>query len=93
MPNKADVRVVNENPLVGSICENCQHLVRRIIIPFNEEEFGIDREELEIPEGEDIFYEHFFCKEMLIDMDHIVVSCNKYEKENSKCLLINKRVL
>lgn len=93
MPNKADVRVVNENPIVGSICETCEHLVKRIIIPIDEEEFGIDREELEIPDDEAVFYAHYFCKMMVMDMDHVVVTCNKYEKENGKCLLINKNVL
>jgi len=93
MPNKADVRIVNDTPITGSICETCEHLVSRVILPLDEEEFGINREELDIPEDEDVFYEHLFCKQMLIDMDHIVVTCNKYEKENNKCLLINKRVL
>jgi len=93
MPNKADVRVINENPITGSMCESCQYLIRRIIVPFDEEEFGIDREELNIPEDEALFYEHFFCKMLVMDLDHIVISCNKYEKESSNCLILNKKVL
>jgi len=93
MPNNADVCIVNSNPITGSVCETCKHLVKRVIIPFDDEEFGINREELEIPEDEEIFYEHFFCKEMFMDIDHVVVSCNKYEKENTNCLLFNKKLL
>jgi hypothetical protein len=94
MPNKADLRVINDNPITGSICENCEHLIKRIILPFDEEEFGINREELDIPDDEDIFYEHFFCKKLVMDLDHIVISCNKYIKESDdRCLFINKKLL
>lgn len=90
MPEK---RVISQSTLCESICETCSKLVKRIIIPIEEEDFGINREELDLSEDEDIYYEHLFCKEMLMDLDHVVISCNKYEKENSNCLFINKNLL
>jgi len=76
------------NPLAGSICSSCKHMVRRVIIPFNEAEYGIDREALGIPEDDDIIYEHYFCNETALDLDHIVLECNLY-KANIGNKLIN----
>lgn len=89
----ADKKIISQNPITGSICETCCSLIKRIIIPFEEEEFGIDREELDIPDDEDIYCEHFFCKEMLMDIDHIVVACNKYEKDYRRSLLHDNSIL
>jgi len=89
----ADKKVISQNPITGSICETCCSLVKRIIIPFEEDEFGIDREELDIPDDEDIYCEHFFCKEMLMDLDHVVISCNKYEKDCRRSLLHDNTIL
>lgn len=72
------------NPLDGSICTSCAHMVRRVIIPFNEAEYGIDREALEIPDDEDIIYEHYFCNETAIDLDHIVLECSCYKNKTEK---------
>ena len=78
------------NPLDGSICNKCKHLVKRVIIPFNEKEYGIDREAMEIPEDEEIIYEHYFCNETAIDLDHIVMECNLY-KDKVEGNLINTK--
>lgn len=72
-------RTFSRNPLDGSICAQCKHMVRRVIIPFNEAEYGIDREALEIPDDQDIEYEHYFCNETAIDLDHIVLECNLFK--------------
>ena len=89
----AEKKVISQNPIDGSVCETCCNLIKRIIIPFEEEEFGIDRDELGIPDDEDIYCEHFFCKEMLMDLDHIVISCNKYDKDCKRSLLHNNSLL
>jgi hypothetical protein len=54
-------------------------MVRRSIVPFNEAEYGIDREALEIPDDQEIIYEHYFCNETGIDLDHIVLECSLYK--------------
>ena len=77
----------SRNPLDGSICTSCKHMVKRVIIPFNEAEYGIDREALNIPDGEDVIYEHYFCSETALDLDHIVLECSCYENKNRKELL------
>lgn len=67
------------NPMDGSLCDSCKHMVHRVIVPFNEAEYGIDREALEIPDDQEVIYEHYFCNETGIDLDHIVLECNLYK--------------
>lgn len=75
------------NPLDGSICVTCKYMVRRVIIPFNESEYGIDREALNIPADEDVIYEHYFCNETALDLDHIVLECSCYKNKIERTLL------
>jgi hypothetical protein len=62
-------------------------MVKRVIIPFNEAEYGIDREALNIPDGEDVIYEHYFCNETALDLDHIVLECSVYKNKLERKLL------
>jgi hypothetical protein len=62
-------------------------MVRRVIIPFNESEYGIDREAMGIPDDKDIIYEHYFCNETALDLDHIVLECNLYQAKTGKNLI------
>ena len=80
-------RSFSRNPLDGSICPSCKHMVRRVIIPFNEAEYGIDRESLEIPDDQEIIYEHYWCNETALDLDHIVLECSCYENKSETKLL------
>jgi len=80
-------RMFARNPLDGSICVSCKHMVRRVIIPFNEAEYGIYREAMNIPDDEDIIYEHYFCNETAVDLDHIVLECSRYENKAKRELL------
>jgi hypothetical protein len=73
-----DKTTFERNPLKDSVCGKCKHMVRRVIIPFNEAEYGIDREAMGIPDDQDIIYEHYFCNETGVDLDHIVLECNLY---------------
>jgi hypothetical protein len=61
-------------------------MVRRVIVPFNEAEYGIDREAMNIPADEEVIYEHYFCNETALDLDHIVLECSRY-REKKKDLL------
>ena len=74
----------SRNPLDGSICSSCAHMVRRVIVPFNEAEYEIDREAMGIPEDEDVIYEHYFCNETELDLDHIVLECSCYKNKNKR---------
>jgi len=62
-------------------------MIRRVIIPFNEAEYGIDRDALDIPDDEDVIYEHYFCNETVLDLDHIVLECSCYKNKFRKELL------
>jgi len=80
-------RSFSRNPLEGSICITCKYMIKRVIIPFNEAEYGIDREALNIPDGEDVIYEHYFCNETALDLDHIVLECSVYKNKLEKKLI------
>jgi len=73
-----------------SICTDCKYLLKRLIIPLNDEQFGIDRDELGIPDDEEIVLEHYMCEQVLLDLDHIVIECNKFEPKIENNLLRNK---
>jgi len=81
-----------QNPLKGShsICIGCKYLLKRLIIPLDETQFGINREEMGIPDDAEIILEHYMCKEALLDLDHVVVECNKFEPEIKNNLLRTK---
>ena len=80
-----------QNPLEDSdsICMKCKYLLRRLIVPLNESDFGIDREELGIPEDGEILLEHCMCTEALLDLDHVVMECNKFKPKIENSLLGN----
>jgi hypothetical protein len=81
-----------QNPLrdSDSICIKCKYLLKRLIVPLNESDFGIDREELGIPEDDEIILEHYMCTEALLDLDHTVIEFNKFEEKIENSLLKNK---
>ena len=81
-----DKETFDRDPISNSICKNCCYLAHRTIIPFNEADYGINRSELNIPDDQDIIYEHYLCKEIGIDLDHIVLKCNFF-KSQGMCLL------
>ena len=70
-----------------SLIKTCRFLIRRTIVPLNEEEFGIDRASLNISENEEVVYQHLMCEEVAVDLDHIVLKCNKYKPCEGRGLL------
>ena len=80
-------RSVPQNPLDGSICNGCRYLIKRTIVPFNEAEYGIDREAMGISQDEEIIFEHHLCTETGLDLDHIVLECSAYKKKMENCLI------
>lgn len=82
-----NVTTYDGNPLKGSICETCRFLIMRTIVPFNEEEYGINRRELGIPDDEEVIYEHYMCEEVAVDLDHLVIKCSKYKPKVGNSLL------
>lgn len=74
-----------------SKCKDCEHLISRIVIPTDFEEFGISPEELQEELDDDDYDEnneqiaivHNTCLVLNMDLGHIVVECNKYSKEGT----------
>ena len=75
----------------NSKCKDCEHLVSRIVIPVDFEEFGITIEELQEELDDDDYDEnneqiaivHNTCSVLNMDLGHVVVECNKYVKTDS----------
>ena len=84
--------VYNYDELIDqSICLKCKHLVARTIIPVDFEEFDINydelKEQIETEDGEDIDSEplimvHNTCSILNMDLGHIVLTCNRFERKN-----------
>lgn len=63
----------------GSLCISCEHMISRTIFPMNYEDFGINAEDLTMPDGTETPIVHVVCIKLNMDLDHIVLNCNKYE--------------
>lgn len=76
------------HPLKGSICNSCRFKVSRIIVPINEESFiesGVI-DDGEINESDEVIFEHHMCKELHIDLDHLVSECSEFKnKKDNDC--------
>ena len=77
--------------LESSKCKDCEHLISRIVIPVDFEEFGISMEELQEELDDDDYDEnkeqiaivHNTCSVLNMDLGHVVVECNKYIKTDN----------
>jgi len=74
----------------GSLCLDCRYLLKRLIIPLDITQFNVNIDNLDLPEDEDIILEHCMCTETLLDLDHIVIKCNKFEPKIENSLFRNK---
>jgi len=86
--------------LEESICKDCAHKIRRVVIPTDTTGWNVDlydeEEYLEALEnGETIKFEHIMCSKLHIDLDHIVLECDCYRQNdcNSGNLIRNGKVL
>ena len=86
--------------LNDSICKDCVHKVRRVVVPTNMTEWNIDlydeQEYYEALEnGERIQFEHIMCSRLNIDLDHVVIKCDCYKRDacNDGALIRNGKVL
>lgn len=78
--------------LNNSLCKHCEHRVVRdisseglaILNEFDEPEFTTD------DEGQLEDFIHISCSKLCIDLDHIVLDCNKF-KETKTTKLVVKR--
>ena len=67
----------------GSICQDCTHMVSRLIIPYDFEEFGLTEADLIDDDGNMQPILHNTCTVLGFDLNHIVLSCNKYKRVGS----------
>jgi len=70
--------------LEESICKDCVHKIRRVVVPTDITGWNVDlyneEEYLEAVEnGEQIKFEHIMCAKLHIDLDHIVAECDCFK--------------
>jgi hypothetical protein len=70
--------------LEESICKDCAHKIRRVVIPTDITGWNVDlydeEEYLEaVEKGDQIKFEHIMCSKLHIDLDHIVAECDCFE--------------
>ncbi len=80
-----------QNPLSNSdtICSECKYLLKRLITPLDDAQFDINRDDLNIPDDSEIVLEHYMCTEVGLDLDYVVIKCNKFEPAIENTLLRN----
>ncbi len=69
-----------------SLCKDCAFRIHRQIVLLHPEDVFDESSEVdldEIGEDETLVVEQVFCAFLQIDLDHIVLSCNKYLKEGT----------
>lgn len=101
--------MIDSTTLEKSICNNCDNYVFRKIIPLVPEDWEYliiddnkesdEEESLNENTDEDMFdedddiIEHYFCKSLSIDLDHVVLECSDYTpKEKCSELIRHKKV-
>ena len=74
-------------PIERSACSKCINLMRRVIIPTDLELYGIEeksiREDLSIPDGDDIRLFQFICLVNNQELDSIIIKCNYFENNKN----------
>lgn len=75
-----DVEVyTQEFPIEDSLCFTCKHRLSRVLVPIDPEAMGIDLDEVDLDEEENLVVEQHTCTAIMQDMDYIVSACSKFE--------------
>ena len=78
------------DPFIDSLCLTCKNCVNRVIEPIDIESFIQDYEYLnvdDLEEGDNVVFGQLTCLLLHMDLDHVVMECNKYEPESMASLL------
>lgn len=86
-----DAYAFTNNPLDGSRCGTCKHLITRTIIPLNEIEYDIDDKVKEAIADQDMemIFDHYMCGKLNLELDHVVIECSEYGPNIDNTLLKN----
>lgn len=75
-----------ELSLDDSLCFNCENRFSRSLIPLDYEDFGIDIDEFELPEGEELILEQHICLVSKADLEGVITECSHYKKKTGDFL-------
>lgn len=82
---------MNKDPYYDSICQNCVFCVKRVIIPLDKSDWDMIEEDIEDTEEDEAMY-HVICSIIGIDLDHIVLECNKFTAVKGNNIIFNSNV-
>lgn len=78
----SDKIIKHSYPLEKSKCFGCAHLLSRVLIPLDYESYGIDLDEFDLEEDEDLEVEQYVCLAIGDDIDAIILECNQFTPNN-----------
>lgn len=65
-------------PLNDTLCKNCKYRFSRFIIPIDYEEYGIDIDNMDLDEDDEVIIEQHICLILHEDLDGAVKECSSY---------------
>ena len=78
-------------PLEGNLCSDCINRFYRSMIPIDYEVYGINLDELEIDDDEELVLEQHTCLITNEDIDGVTKSCNHYKPRKETDFLISNK--
>jgi hypothetical protein len=68
---------------IESLCNGCEYMVSRQIIPYDLEDIGledIDPEDMLDDDGNFIPFVHIICTKLNLELNHLVLTCSKFRR-------------
>ena len=70
--------------LEETLCNECVNRFSKLIVPLDYEDWGVDLDDFDLEEDEEVIVEHHMCLVTGEDLDGIVKDCNKFIRINEK---------
>jgi hypothetical protein len=80
---------IKEFSLDETLCNNCVNRFSKLIVPLDYEDWGIDLDDFDLEEGEEVMVEHHMCLITGEDLDGVVKECNKFKDEHEETFFID----
>lgn len=93
MTNDGD-RIIHTDdfPIEDTMCRDCEHRMSKLVVPIDLETFGIEEDEYDLEDDEELQVEIHTCLVLGQDMDFVVRECTHYsaiQNENDVFFMSN----
>lgn len=77
-------------PIEDTMCRDCEHRMSKLVVPIDLETFGIEEDEYDLEEDEELQVEIHTCLVLGQDMDFVVRECTHYSSvQNGNVFFMN----